>query len=249
MAKQPGKMALYEAIRKSQKKLTKSDTASVDIKPKKKKYVNKSLRKGLKYDSVSNWPENAVKAEGESRLKSSLKFLKKSWLFWILAATVILLGMKLGQIYQRKGLENLEKGGQVQHDNDTKLPSGMDDETVERKDDIADSQGETVDSSEGLLAPAGDNVIVIITYANQEHLKPVEQHFLGYGIETEIVKKGKYYFLITKERYDNPNRKDSDGYQALQRIKEVGLKYKAPKGYETFGSRPFQDAYGMKIRD
>ena len=55
--------------------------------------------------------------------------------------------------------------------------------------------------------------------------------------------------IISKDKYQNPKREGSDGFLALQRIKKVGINYKAPRDFETFGSRPFQDAYGEKIRN
>ena len=78
----------------------------------------------------------------------------------------------------------------------------------------------------------------------------MQAHFSEYGIETEIVAERGHYFLQTKERYDNPDKPGTDGYKALQRIKEIGAKYKgkAPPGYETFAPNYFSDAYGKKVK-
>ncbi len=104
-----------------------------------------------------------------------------------------------------------------------------------------------------MLVSGGDNVIVIQQYHRRRDLEPVRQHFREYGIETEIIDRTvgnrTVYLLVTKNRYDNPDKPGTDGYEAKKRIVRVGALYKskAPPGYETFGPRYFSDAYGMKI--
>jgi hypothetical protein len=99
------------------------------------------------------------------------------------------------------------------------------------------------------VKPAGNNVIVLVEYSAMADLKPVQAHFLENGIETEIVGQSGRYFLQTKQRYESTTTPGSDGYKAIQKIKEVGAKYKgkAPPGYETFAPRYFSDAYGKKV--
>ncbi len=96
----------------------------------------------------------------------------------------------------------------------------------------------------------GNNVIVLVEYRARADLEPVQEHFAQYGIETEIVAEGGRYFLVTKDRYDNPGKAGTDGYKAKQRIIEVGAEYegKAPAGYETFAPHFFRDAYGKKVK-
>jgi hypothetical protein len=94
----------------------------------------------------------------------------------------------------------------------------------------------------------GDNVIVIVAYTKQNDLVPVQVYFKQNGIETEVIQRGSYFLLVTKNRFENPEKSGTDGYQMKQTIKRIGAKYKAPDGYERFGSTPFQDAYGMKIK-
>jgi len=94
--------------------------------------------------------------------------------------------------------------------------------------------------------PAGNNVIVLVQYNSLADLAPVQAYFGEHGIELEIDLQQGSYFLQTIQRYDNPSRPGTDGYKALQKIKEVGKEYKAPTGYETFASKLFQDAYGKK---
>lgn len=103
------------------------------------------------------------------------------------------------------------------------------------------------------VAPAAgdvirDHVLVIATYMRSEDLEPVRDYFGQNGTETEILKRGSYYYLVTKARYPNPRKPTSEGAVALDRIKQLGAKYKAPKGFERFDNTPFQDAYGMKIK-
>ena len=94
----------------------------------------------------------------------------------------------------------------------------------------------------------GDHVIIITIYQIKRDLEPVVKFFAKKGIETQIVKPDKrFYYLITKNRYQSPLRKGTDGFYALAKIKLAGAKYKAPKGYEPFGKVPFQDAYGINI--
>lgn len=92
----------------------------------------------------------------------------------------------------------------------------------------------------------GSNVIVIVAYTKQADLAPVREYFSKNGIETEIITRGSYFLLITKDRFES-TASGSDGYKMVQKIKQVGAGYKAPEGSERFGNKPFQDAYGMKI--
>jgi len=93
----------------------------------------------------------------------------------------------------------------------------------------------------------GNNRIVIQQYHLRSQLQPVQDYFAQFGIETEILKVNNNYFLVTKNKYNNPNRQGTDGYEARQRIVEIGANYVAPEGYETFGKEPFNDAYGRRF--
>ncbi|MFA5554956.1 MAG: hypothetical protein WCZ89_00135 [Phycisphaerae bacterium] len=93
---------------------------------------------------------------------------------------------------------------------------------------------------------AGTNRIVIQTWRDENQLKPVQAFFDGHGIETEIRKVGPTFYLVTKDKYDNPQRSGTDGYKARQRIIELGTGYVPPPG---FGSFDFRSAYGMKFDD
>ncbi len=115
---------------------------------------------------------------------------------------------------------------------------------VAPKDSIPQQAG----AAKELARPAGDHVIVIATYKQGDDLVPVKEYFGKNGIETQIQERSGYFFLVTENKFQNPNREGTDGYFALQKIKKVGAKYKAPAGYETFAPNYFQDAYPMKIR-
>ncbi len=95
----------------------------------------------------------------------------------------------------------------------------------------------------------GSNRIVIQTWAEKAQLEPVKWYFAKSGIKTEIRKIGGVYYLLTAEKYQNPQTPGTDGHKALQRIVKLGTNYKPPSGYATFGKKPFHDAYGMKFDD
>lgn len=100
------------------------------------------------------------------------------------------------------------------------------------------------------VKPKGNNRIVIQTYQVRADLEPVKQYFAQFGIETEIMKISDWYYLVTKDKYENPEKPGTDGYFAKQKIIELGAKYEAPPGYETFakkGKKPFYDAYGKRF--
>jgi hypothetical protein len=97
--------------------------------------------------------------------------------------------------------------------------------------------------------PEGNNKIVIQEYRLRAHLEPVKRYFDEAGIRTEIRKVRDTYFLVTADKYNDPQRRGTDGYLAKQKIIELGPKYKAPPGYETFAPNFFTDAYGMRFDD
>jgi len=97
--------------------------------------------------------------------------------------------------------------------------------------------------------PKGNHRIVIQTYRIRAHLEPVKLYFDQLGIKTEIRKIRDTYYLVTSNKYDNPNNDGTNGYRVMQKIVELGPKYQAPPGYETFAPNFFTDAYGMRFDD
>jgi hypothetical protein len=109
-------------------------------------------------------------------------------------------------------------------------------------------------------------VIVLAQYAKWEDLVPVRDYFKQQGIDTKIYGvqdlrqyltsqginagglEGNGYILATSSYYGNPQNQGTDGYAALQKIRELGRGYKAPAGKESFAPRYFSDAYGRKVR-
>ncbi len=94
----------------------------------------------------------------------------------------------------------------------------------------------------------GSQVIVLAQFRARADLVPVQQYFEQNGIKTEIVPKNGRYYLRTTARYvENPSTPGTEGYKVKMRIAELGKKYKAPTGLETFAPNYFSDAYGEKI--
>jgi hypothetical protein len=102
----------------------------------------------------------------------------------------------------------------------------------------------------GEVSSTGNNVIVLAQYRSSRDLLPVQAHFASNGIATEIVVLEGTSFLVTKAAYSGRSfLSGGDGQLAIQKIAEVGAKYKgkAPEGYETFAPHYFSDAYGKKV--
>jgi len=100
-----------------------------------------------------------------------------------------------------------------------------------------------------MVEPMGDHVIVIASHELSSHLEPVKQYFAGFGIATDIIKRGARWLLVTQERFENPDKAGTDGFEMKKKIMSIGANYKPPSssGFEPFGPKPFQDAYGLKI--
>ena len=162
----------------------------------------------------------------------------------------VLVAFRMGQIYGEK-TRNLAYGDKNAGRNkeitmETLAPPlkeiGGEKENIAKTSPPAPVEKTTVAKSKG------DHIIIIATYSQKRDLEPVQKYYKQNGVETEIQYRGGYYFLITKNRYASTKRTGSDGFYALEKMKQIGAGYRAPTGYETFGSRPFQDAYGRKIK-
>jgi len=152
-------------------------------------------------------------------------------------------GQQQGQNQQEGGIEHVGVGSVK----NTPLP-------------LVDTAGITQISNRELLKEAGrieklkmvepiaDHRIVIQQYQVYADLVPVQKHFAEYGIETEIEQRGDWYFLITLDRFGNPEKPETIGYAVKRRIIEIGAKYRAPRGYETFSPGFFSDAYGERVK-
>jgi hypothetical protein len=102
-----------------------------------------------------------------------------------------------------------------------------------------------------VVEPMGDNVIVIASHRVNTDLKPVEQYFAKFGIATEIIKdkKSSRYLLVTQNRFNDVEKPGTDGYLMKRKIMSIGANYKPSieSGFASFGPKPFQDVYGMKL--
>jgi len=166
-----------------------------------------------------------------------------------LAIVVLLVAILLLMVAFRLGMN---AGSQKNVDTVVKIPAVQQNSSAAIKTDmpvivgpIKEKPATGIEVSES----KGSNRIVIQTYDLRPHLVPVQQYFTQFGIETEIRKIGDMYYLVSAGKYENPQRQGTDGYAARQRIIELGANYKAPPGFETFGPKPFSDAYGMKFDD
>ncbi len=109
----------------------------------------------------------------------------------------------------------------------------------------------------------GNNRIVIAQHADRKQLEPLMQYFrdhdiilgtrpfsalredlAGQGLSTKGVPKGDGFLLMTANLYNGVDKPGTDGYNAKQKIIELGEKYQP-----TDGSVPFsrKDVYGLKV--
>lgn len=131
--------------------------------------------------------------------------------------------------------------------------TGKENPTGQATSDMSRSSAQARDMSQnakevGRPQSTGDNVIVLAQFSKPADLAPVKAHFARYNIETELVNEDGRWFLQTTNTYNNPNRPGTDGYKARQKIIEVGAKYKAPPGFDTFATHLFSDAYGKNVK-
>jgi len=154
---------------------------------------------------------------------------------------LILLAFRLGQFSQKAAdsTARIERSEQAE-------PAGRDTTTTTEKR-LSPKEPLASDKSDVPTGTGTDNRIVIQTFQVRSHLEPVGQYFAQFGIETEIRKIGEWYYLLTKNKYQNPQSPGTDGYLMKQKIIQLGANYKAPPGYETFAPNLFKDAYGMKV--
>jgi hypothetical protein len=103
------------------------------------------------------------------------------------------------------------------------------------------------------LAPlsSGDNVIWIqsIVMSRKGELDSLKIFFRSKGIQTEIVEisGSNLAVLMTQDSFDgNPSVAGTEGYELLERIKQLGLVYVKETEDTKFGLRPFQDAFVYK---
>jgi hypothetical protein len=252
MAKKSKGMVLYEVIRQNQARAKGGETQQVRSKKREKKLEtpqNDEIAFGSPRQRPGNhWPPRAPGLKNallRSQLARKLRIIidparLKALLIVIM---VMIIGVKSIQFFI--GTPEIVETTVEQVEGPPDVAEVA--EIAAEAPQVADEQKELIDQTQ-VLAPIGDHTIVIMTYVEKKDLAPAKDFFEENGIETRIEKRGSYYFLLTVDRFMSPKRSGTDGYNALKKIKQIGAEYKAPPGFETFGEKPFQDAYGMKIR-
>ncbi len=245
MAKNPRRIALYELINKArfksaQQKALSSISVSAKTKdePQARSEESRATSEKLRAGPVWSTKPKTIRLYPD---RIELCFSWQVTVIGLLAlVTIFMVFFRLGQIYSFKKAET-KKASQ----------NAVSVEKVIPPTSIAETK--TAPAAESarpkMVEPMGDHVIVIASHEVSSHLEPVKQYYDGFGIATEIVKKGTRYLLVTQERFDNPEKAGSNGFEMKKKIISIGANYKPPasSGFEPFGTKPFQDAYGMKI--
>lgn len=248
MPRNPKKKALYEVMGKGFTKPS-SDKMLEQLHPQPQKPVYGSASTGKAEKSTSlKWPTRPrIVQFNAGRVEFSLPYQVVVALF-LSVVLLILVFFRLGQFYGHRTKEPPAAK--------TSLSSGQLPAVANRSQIPAQQGGPSKTAAAVRTATPGpsaaakaNNRIVIQTYQFKNHLEPVKDYFAGFGIETEIIQIDNWWYLVTKDKYENPDKPGTDGYRVKERIIQLGSGYKAPAGYETFGSKPFYDAYGKKFED
>lgn len=241
MVRRREKKALYEVIGKTQLKSSYGKHLQAEKAGEDKPIAEDSTAQVS--ERLTGWPKRPrIVQFNADRVEISMSYQ---------LAIALLLGLVLLILVVFRLGQNLT--GREIADSAAKIPEAASQLTVgaPQTSDTAEEMMLAAPSAEKveLVKRKGNNRIVIQTYLLREHLEPVKQYFERSGIETEIRKIGDRYYLVTKDKYENPGRAGTDGYLTRQKIVELGAKYKAPPGYEPFAPNFFKDAYGMKFDD
>ncbi|AQQ08479.1 hypothetical protein L21SP3_00260 [Sedimentisphaera cyanobacteriorum] len=150
-----------------------------------------------------------------------------------------------GQTEQPAG-ETYQAEGQKESPTSTKNESNSESLLDKEQENSYNSPSGSEKPAEKEVSQEGSNRIVVASYGSRRDLQPVMKYYEANGIQLKIVEIGSRYFLVTARKFERFSE-GSRGRQYLEQIKEIGLGYNAPKGYERFSSTPFQDAYGRKM--
>lgn len=115
----------------------------------------------------------------------------------------------------------------------TTTPTVADTETLPIVENNRPPETDNIIEKAALPVSLKGNAIVLATYIGSEQLAPVGQYFLSKGIETEILKSGSRYMLVSKERFSG--KSDSNYATMKRKIQQAGKDYKAPEGFKSFG--------------
>ena len=256
MARETRRMALYEAIRKGQSKRRGREKtarfrpfASARSRTARKK---KDIAFYQQLEAGSDSGKNKVAALWSRRVNLSLSYPVVGLL--VVAVAAMLIGaIRFGQFNYDAGwlffepVAVSETASDKVFDfrnliNSTAKDGTNDSETRNTDNEIA--QDGKIENTK-VVVTQGNNVIVIQEYRSSRDLGPVKKHFEANGIETEILERGEYFFLVTKARFRGFGS-GADGEPALKKIVEIGATYKAPPEYGRFPNL-FKDAYGRNL--
>ncbi len=254
MARKRTKKALYELIGKA---ATKTPHIEVEQSAKPEKNISEQRREG---QGTAQIPQRSKRLPNKPRLiqfnagrvEMSIPYEVGAALL-LTVVLLVLMAFQLGK-RQRDADENLpanraEIEQPIETDGGERSPAEAGTENVS----AVESESSSVSGEENKTAEiqqGGDHVIVIQEFGRSKDLMPVQKHFANHGIDTSIVQQHRRYFLVTSKTFENPHNKGTNGQKMLQKIREVGARYKgkAPEGFETFAPNYFKDAYGKKIK-
>lgn len=242
MARNRRKMSLYEVIGQSRSKSS-FGKALKKLPPEKSDSGEPATAESAMPASerATHWPRKPKLVQfNAGRIEISLPYpLAIAVLLGIILLFLVALWLGETGYLNRKRITN--SAGTVLNGRRTTVEEGMvgSDENERISPDI----GKTVTGT-------GNNRIVIQTYDKRADLELVQYYFAEGGIETEIRTIGDTFCLVTVEdEYEDPRREGTDGYAAKQKIIEWGARYKAEQGYEPFGVKSFETAYGRNFYD
>ena len=244
MVRNRKKKALYEVMSKTRLKSSYGKTLE-RLQPQEKDEAHSAAPKAkaaMPKSTAPWWKRPKIIQLNAGRIELSMPYqLAIAILLGLIA--LLLIVFRFGQFYQRvaDSSAKIQKSSQLN-------PAERDTAKIMNASMSAEKRLPSSEKDETAKL-TGNNRIVIQTFQVRAHLEPVKQFFAQYGIETEIRKIGEMYYLVTGNKFENPARPETDGYRARQVIIELGAKYQAPSGYETFAPHFFRDAYGMKFDD
>lgn len=243
MARKRRKKALYEVMSKARSRTSKEKEKQKDTeKPDKKETAaSDNVQRGLQ----AQWPRKPrILQFNAGRVEISMPYqLAVAVLLGILL--LVLVFYRLGQMsyLKNQNKETPETSGKFEP---RPLDSGEESPGIQTPQTGESEKRANEDASTG---ESGDNVIVIQILKDKTQLEPVKKYFNSLGIATMIIEKNNRYYLVTRKKYDNPDKSGTPGFRAKQKIIRLGAGYKPPSGYKSFGEKPFSDAFGMKLND
>ena len=246
MARNRGKMSLYEVMGQNKSKSSYGKTLKklAPVKPDKEEptAVKTSV---VVSERATHWPRKPKLLQfNAGRIEISLPYPLAIAVFlgFIL---LFLVALWLGETGYLNRNRITNSAGSVFNGLRKKVGGGLAGGRVDENEKILPKNEETITGGS-----KGSNRIVIQTYDKREDLELVQYHFSEGNIETEIRKIGKTFYLVSADKYEkDPKIEGTDGYAAKQKIIEWGARYKAPQGYEPFGAKSFETAYGRKFDD